>query len=176
MAFVEDSLLEYNVLEHHGEDEELSPSLEILVVLTRLRLIHTELPKFVKQRYGTELRARILASIKPEISQALTSLLDEIRATDDAKVMRSAVTPFAHSNSQLRRIVPRAPGKFGYRQKSCPLASRRIVVHKLFLEQNKMSYTCSRACSDGSVHQYHDLYLYLYCHMQYNSLALPNAE
>ena len=76
MAFVEDSLLKYNVLERHGEDEELSPSLEILVVLTRLRLIHTEVPKFVKQRYGTELRARTLASIKPEISQALTSLLD----------------------------------------------------------------------------------------------------
>ena len=61
MAFTEDSLLKANVLTHHGEvvpeDEELSPSLENFVVLTWLRLIHPELPKLIKQRYGTELHA-----------------------------------------------------------------------------------------------------------------------
>ena len=66
------------------EDEELTPSLENFVVLTCLRLIHLEIPKLVKQRYGTGLRSRTLASIKPEVSQALNSLLDEIRVSDDA--------------------------------------------------------------------------------------------
>jgi hypothetical protein len=72
-AFVEDNLLRVDGLAHHAEniteDEELSPSLENLVVLTWLRLIHSvsDLPKLVKQRYGTELRSRTLASIKPEI-------------------------------------------------------------------------------------------------------------
>ena len=82
MAFVEDSLLRANGLTHHGEnvpeDEELTPTLENFVVLTWLRLIHPSLPRLVKQHYGTELRARTLASIKAEISQALTSLLEEI--------------------------------------------------------------------------------------------------
>ena len=75
MAFVEDSLLRANSLSHHGEvpteDEELTPTLENFIVLTWLRLIHPDLPNLIKQRYGTELRSRTLASIKPEISQAL---------------------------------------------------------------------------------------------------------
>ena len=71
-------------------DEELSPSLENMIVLTWLRLINTALPKLVKQRYGTELRTRTISSIKPEISQALDSLLDEITSAEDAKVMRAA--------------------------------------------------------------------------------------
>ena len=37
------------------------------------------------QRHGTELRTRTLASIKPEITQALTSLLNEIRSSEDAR-------------------------------------------------------------------------------------------
>ena len=98
MAFVEDSLLHANSLSHHGdvttEDEELTPALENFIVLTWLRLIHPELPKLVKQRYGTELQSRTLASIKPEISQALTSLLDEIRTAHNAKIMRTAVSGY----------------------------------------------------------------------------------
>ena len=92
MAFVEDNLLKCSGLKHHGEsmsdDEDISPSLENFVVLTWLRLIHPEL--LVKQRYGTELRSCTLASIKPEISQALDSLLDEINASENAKVLRAS--------------------------------------------------------------------------------------
>ena len=58
-------------------------------MLTWLRLIHPELPCLVKQRYGTELRCRTLASIKPEISQALDSLVEEVRSAADVKVLRS---------------------------------------------------------------------------------------
>ena len=95
-AFVEDNLLQRDSqILHHGDvttvDEEVSPSLEnMIVLLTWLRLINTALPKLVKQRYGTELRTRTLSSIKPEISQALDSLLDEITSAEDAKVMRTA--------------------------------------------------------------------------------------
>ena len=91
MAFVQDTLLRANSLSPHGqvttEDEELTPTLENFIVLTWLRLIHPDLPKLVKQRYGTEFRSRTMASIKSVISQALTSLIDEIRAGDDAKIM-----------------------------------------------------------------------------------------
>ena len=58
-SFVEDSLLTVDSpIKHHGEvsteDEKLSPSLENMIVLTWLRLIHRDLPALVKQRYGTE--------------------------------------------------------------------------------------------------------------------------
>ena len=52
-SFVEDSLLTADsLIKHHGEvskeDEELSPSLENMIVLTWLRLIHRDLPALVK--------------------------------------------------------------------------------------------------------------------------------
>ncbi|CAC5401057.1 unnamed protein product [Mytilus coruscus] len=95
-SFIEDNLLRAGGnIHHHGEvpeaDEELSPSLENLIVLTWLRLIYRDLPNLVKQRYGTELRSKTLASLKPEISQALDSLLDEIHSATDAKVLRASI-------------------------------------------------------------------------------------
>ena len=91
LAFVDDSLLTMGGdISRHDEfptvDEDLSPSLENMVVLNWLRLIHQELPRLVKQRYGTELRSRTLASLKPEISQALGSLLDEIHSMSETKI------------------------------------------------------------------------------------------
>ena len=99
MSFIEDNLHVANSsITHHGDaitaDEELSPTLENLVVL--IRLIHPNLPGLVKQRYGTELRSRTLASLKPEISQASDSLFEEIRSTADSKVLRSNSARFRH--------------------------------------------------------------------------------
>ena len=97
VAFVEDNLLTTESgITHHDEDpdedEEVTPMVENFIVLTWLRLVHPELPALVKQRYGTEFRNQTLASIKPEISQALNSLLETLNSTEDARVMRS-VTP-----------------------------------------------------------------------------------
>lgn len=93
LAFIEDTLLRTNSLSHHGEqlteDEELTLALENLVVLAWLKLIHPSLPRLVKQRHGTVLKAQTLASIKPEISQALASLLDEICASDSEKILHA---------------------------------------------------------------------------------------
>ena len=65
------------------------------------------------------LRSRTLASIKPEVSQALNSLLDEIRASNDAKVMRTATGGFRRSTpvKSPPRKGPRSPRQ----SKSCPL-------------------------------------------------------
>ena len=122
MAFIEDNLLQADGLSHHDEklteDEELTPSLENFVVLTWLRLIHPELPKVVKQRYGTELRSRTLATIKPEISQALSSLLDEINATESAKIMRTAASHFQ------KPFSPRPLTTKQRQAKRCPLCTQ----------------------------------------------------
>jgi hypothetical protein len=98
MSFVEDNLLTAaGGITHRGitpeADEELSPSLENFIVVTWLQLLHPDIPRLViKQRYGTELRCRTLASIKPEISQALDSLLEELRTSEEAKVLRTIHT------------------------------------------------------------------------------------
>ena len=80
-AFFEDNLVTTSGgILHHGKampsDEDLTPTIENTIVFLWLQLIHPGLPQFVKQRYGAELRNNSLASIKPEISQALESLLD----------------------------------------------------------------------------------------------------
>lgn len=141
-AFTEDSLLKARVLSHHGEtlaeDEELSPSLENFIVVKWLRLINGDLPKLVKQRYGTELRTRTLASIKPEISQALDSLLCEIRTADDAKIMRAAASKQTYRSTLPRKpsfgASAKAPMRMNSNEKSCPLskqAGRQSHAHFL---------------------------------------------
>ena len=82
---MDDNLLKANgSIRYHGEnvtnDEELTPTLENVILITWLRLVHPDLPALIKQRYGTELRSQTLASLKPEISQALESLLEEIQS------------------------------------------------------------------------------------------------
>ena len=146
MAFVEDSLIKPHTLLHHGsvleEEEELSPTLENFVILMWLRLINPALPKLVKQRYGTELRSRTLASLKPEISQALDSLLDEIRSAEDTKVMRTGAS-FATQKSSFRRGTPtyskssaRFPGRSSQKAKECPLCKQAgRASHSHFLSE-----------------------------------------
>ena len=73
MAFVDDSLLTTaGGITHRGEaitaDEELSPTLERMIIITWLRVIHKDLPHLVKQRHGIELRYCTLESIKLETS------------------------------------------------------------------------------------------------------------
>lgn len=59
LAFIDDNLIKRERdITHYGvnldEDEEMSPTVENLIVLTWLRLINPSLPQLVKQRYGTE--------------------------------------------------------------------------------------------------------------------------
>ena len=128
MAFVEDSLLHAGGLTHHGEqvpeDEELTPALENFVVRTWLRLIHPSLPRLVKQRYGTELRSRTLSSIKPEISQALNSLLEEIRTSDDARIVSAAVADDFRRSRPGGRPDPKSRTRQPRQDKVCPLCKQ----------------------------------------------------
>lgn len=140
-SFIEDNLLKVNAgITHHGEivteDEELAPTLENVVILTWLRLIHQDLPKLVRQRYGTELRSRTLASIKPEISQALDSLLDEIHTNENSKVLRSVVSipkPHVKAFSQRQTSIPNRKRV----SKVCPLCKEADRKYDHFLSECK---------------------------------------
>ena len=118
----------------------MTPTIENLVVLTWLRLVHPELPRLVKQRYGTELRSRTLASVKPEISQALPSLLEEIRTSEDAKAFRSFTFPPSSDSPRNanNRSSRKAPMRFDSRRgakPSCPLCKEANRANGHFLSE-----------------------------------------
>ena len=83
MAFFDNNFLSvHGSLTHHGDqvtaDDDLSPTLENTVIVLWLQLIHSSLSLLVKQMYGSKLCNKTLASLKPEISQALGSVLDKL--------------------------------------------------------------------------------------------------
>ena len=108
LSFVENNLLSPDLLLSHkgeviAEYEDMSPTLENLVVLLWLQQLHTGLPAIVKQKYGADLRSKTLASLKPEISLALPSLLEEAKSSD-AHVMRSGTSqPFAFNRKRQQQ-------------------------------------------------------------------------
>ena len=130
------------------------------------------LPKLVKQRYGTELRARTQASIKPEISQALDSLLDEITSADDAKIIRTATAHYQQNKfGQIQSFSRRQPSPFSAPRRStstkaCPLckqAGRSNLQHFLsecpyIPEQDRRYMAKVRQVTD--VHEEDDDYEY----------------
>ena len=83
--------------------------MENFIVHTWLNLVHRDLPKLVKQRCRTELRSRTLASIKLEISQTLSSLLDEIRTADGAKIVRTSILALVRPTPELHTGRPHDP-------------------------------------------------------------------
>lgn len=144
MAFVDDNLLKAEAdIRHHNEDpydEDITPTLENFVVLRWLQLIHPELPRLVKQRYGTELRSKTLATIKPEISSAMGALLEELAEQENAKISRSASYNFSAPQRQSGRSqAPRTPqGQFrrfskGSDSRSCPLCKAAGREYRHFL-------------------------------------------
>ncbi|CAC5394099.1 unnamed protein product [Mytilus coruscus] len=147
-----DSLLRKDMgITRHDEDieddKELSPTLENLLILTWLRLIHPELPKLIKQRYGTELRARTPASIKPEISQALESLLVKLRTTEDAKSIRAAAKRFPKTKQSS--FVPCSNFKSYPLCKSAGGPDRHFLRQCTYLpQQNRQCMAKSRAVTD----------------------------
>ena len=117
-SFYQDSLItQHGGLTHHGEiptvDEDMSPTIENTVVFLWLQMIHPGLPALVKQKYGAELRRKTLASLKPEISIALSSLLDELRSVEEAKAFRSNTDNFSRRRypAQAQHQQPQQKGK-----------------------------------------------------------------
>ena len=86
----------------------MSPSLENFIVLHWLSLLHPRLPALVKQRYGPDLRRRTLASLKPEISQSVDSLLSELQSGENAQIRRSVAPVFQRAlpRGELPAVAP----------------------------------------------------------------------
>ncbi len=136
ISFFDDNLLCKNdKIHHHGvppaDDEEITPTVENFIVLLWLQLIHKDLPKTVQQRYGTELREKTLASIKPEISKSLNHMLTLIRSSEDARVLRTATDQTRFSRSRF------APKSTTRRTPVCPLCKQAGRADMHFLSNCK---------------------------------------
>ena len=106
-----------------------------LLVQTCRRLVYRELPSLIKQRYGKDFRSKSLASLKPEISQALDSLLEEISNNADANILRSTASKFRQPPSRSPNYnSSRKPGTKP-QVKSCPWCKQAGRSDRHFLSQ-----------------------------------------
>ena len=111
-TFFDDNLLTSgSTIKHHDStatsDEQMSVSVENVIVYLWLERIHVGLPALVQQRYGTELRNKTLSSLKSEISQALNSLLNELKQ-EDSRILRTypsrSNSPSISNRNQSKKI------------------------------------------------------------------------
>ena len=109
LTFIGNNLLSPNSgILHKGravaEEEDITPTIENLIVLLWLRELHPNLPNIVKQKYGADLRLQSLASLKPEISLALDSLMDEAKMNDGGRINRAGQQPSFNRNNVNNRF------------------------------------------------------------------------
>lgn len=162
-AFFEDVLLTpHSGLTHHGDnvttEEDLTPTLENTIVLLWLQALNPALPGLVKQKYGAELRNQTLASIKPEISLALPSLMEEIRSVEETRALRTGTYRSWTSPSNKRSAGKRSgsgykscilcrtagrPGHSTHYLKDCsylPEADRRGIRSRLVTDEDENEF------------------------------------
>ena len=100
--------------------------------MTWLRLIHTDLPKLVKQRYDTEF--------------SLDSLLSEIRTADDAEIMRAAATNRTYNSS-----LPHKPSFGASAKMLMRMRNHALFVNKLAIRATLTSSACANACPNRTI-------------------------
>ena len=105
---VRDSLLQKDQpLRHNGaipsKDEELSPTLERLLVLLWLDKLHPELPDLVVKTFSYDLASMTLKDLQPRISQALPSLLAELKQRDSSSSLH-AVSSIESETSTVQAV------------------------------------------------------------------------
>ena len=136
-TFYDDNLLTINCgILHHGKevtvDEEITPSVENTIVVLWLNCINPGLPGLVKQKFGSELRHKTLASLKPEISQNIPTLLEELKSYDETKVQRMSTyhTPFPQRSQRSTKFCAlcdarKKPGAYTHNLPECPNINQR---------------------------------------------------
>ena len=123
----------------------MSPTLENLIVLQWLRLIHPGLPSIVCQKYSTQIWTQTLASLKDDISQSLDSILEDVKAYEEANVMCSSTDTRPKrfkSNNTGFRPQQRDQQRTGFRPKqlrerTCPYCTELGKANGHFLSQCK---------------------------------------
>lgn len=88
LAHVEDNLLKKNTLMHDGEltteDEEMTPTVERMVVSRWMELIHPDLGKLVRRTYAADFLKMTVKDLQNQISLGLEGFLAELKHADPA--------------------------------------------------------------------------------------------
>ena len=156
--FFEDNLVLAHSLTHHDDelqqDEEMTPTLENTITWFWLKLLHPGLPQLVHQRYGADLRNKTLASIKTEISSAMTSLLAELSSIEESRVLRTGAGSRGVSFNPKVKVKTYSPRNST--RKSCTLckAARRphnshwMTTCPFLPAADKQALSRSTSCED----------------------------
>ena len=108
----DDCLLTRNSLWHVDgqlqEDEEMSPTLLNDIILHWLNILHPQMRDAVTQRFATQLRDSTYATILPEISRSVDSLLQEITSGSLVNRMSNLSLPSDHLNQAASLQSPHA--------------------------------------------------------------------
>jgi hypothetical protein len=96
MAHITDNLLtKDSALQHGGEkvvkNEDFSPSLERLVVLRWMELIHPGLPTLVQRTFAYDLQRMTLKDLQPQICDAIPGFLEELKNDENVRASRAHV-------------------------------------------------------------------------------------
>ena len=91
VAHIEDNLLTVESgVEHDGaaltENEQMTPTVDRLIVNMWLNLIDTRLPAYISRVYAHDLQRKSLKDVQPQICEAMDELLGELNAQDNAQV------------------------------------------------------------------------------------------
>lgn len=90
-SFIEDNLQRKgSSIKHEGTavNEIMTPMVKNKITIEWLHRLHPDLPDLVIQKFGTELTTQTFYTLKPTLSKAIPSLLQQLENAGEARVMR----------------------------------------------------------------------------------------
>ncbi len=129
VAHIQDNLLtRESTMTYHGaritDNEIISPTLERLIVLQWMQLIHPRLPSLVQRTFAFQLQEKSLADLQPSICDNIDAFLAELQADEEFKSARSKleeeIAEITISRSQSR------PEKSSSRSMSTPSRGKQF--------------------------------------------------
>lgn len=163
LAHMQDNLLcSGSRLKHNGSvpvnNEEMSPTVERLVVLRWMELIHPSLPSLVQRTFAHDLQTMTLKDLQPQIVDALDGFLEELRQ-DDVRASRVFMPTSSNRGSRRfqrdnRKSISRrsqysqhaAGGVDELPSQNCAQSSRPIPAHFSRTPKNANPIQSCRVC------------------------------
>ena len=109
--FIRDNLLlSSGKIRHDGKvptsNETLSPTVERLIVLRWLEILHPGLPNHVANVFSQDLQTTSLKDLQPRICEQLDDLLIQVENKSDDQTLNSAYTRFNNTKNRFNRRNP----------------------------------------------------------------------
>ena len=148
LAHLDDNLLTTTCgLTHDGAvpdaNENMSPTTERLAVYIWLQHIYQRLPSHISRIYSHELQTMTLKDLQPRISESMDTILQDINAQEDARVMRMN-SEYRNPRRVRRNDANSAESKMCI---LCKTAGRNHIGHDITLPAPQMPCEPQMPCS-----------------------------